>query len=367
MLLVLVAGLPACGGEPAQEPADRELPALGARPASRTCLAGLPDPPPKRLSETRCFRSLSPLEPAPDLVPYEVISPLWTDTASKHRYLALPPGESIGFTRDGAWELPAGTVIVKVFALQLAGDPEAAERAVEVRFMIRRQRGWEYHSYEIDESGTDGALLDDGKLVDHAVATATGTRDIQYAYPSREACTFCHGDGVGEALGPRTVQTNLRVRYGDEVRNQLEALSDIGMFDVPVTDPSALPSMPDPSDESAPIADRARAYLHANCSHCHQPGGWTSPGVDMDLRWQGTRAQTRTCGVPVAFDIDPSAGVRIAPGDPEASSLWRRMQVEGVAERGQMPPVGRSIVDPMGSDVVRRWIAAMEGCPDAEE
>ena len=30
-------------------------------------------------------------------------------------------------------------------------------------------------------------------------------------------------------------------------------------------------------------ADGARAYLHGNCGHCHRPGGWTPPDLDMDL------------------------------------------------------------------------------------
>ena len=37
--------------------------------------------------------------------------------------------------------------------------------------------------------------------------------------------------------------------------------------------PEKLAKLADPHDEKAPLEDRARAYLHANCSHCHRKWG----------------------------------------------------------------------------------------------
>jgi len=50
-----------------------------------------------------------------------------------------------------------------------------------------------------------------------------------------------------------------------------------------VGDPRAYEALPALDDESAPLADRARAYLAANCSNCQRPGGPTP--VDLDLRF----------------------------------------------------------------------------------
>jgi mono/diheme cytochrome c family protein len=116
-----------------------------------------------------------------------------------------------------------------------------------------------------------------------------------------------------------------------------------------------LPRLANPADETASLDWRARSYLHANCAHCHVPAGggnaqfefqyWTSP---FDSR---------------AFDVKPvhtTFGIAdakiIAPGDPERSLMFHRTSIRG---RGQMPPIASSMLDPVGVDVLRRWIAAM--------
>ena len=73
------------------------------------------------------------------------------------------------------------------------------------------------------------------------------------------------------------------------------------------------------------IEARARAYLHANCSHCHRPGGG-SP-VAMDLRYTTSLAATKTCGItPTGSDLGIAGAKLVAPGDPPSSLLVRRMR-----------------------------------------
>ena len=54
---------------------------------------------------------------------------------------------------------------------------------------------------------------------------------------------------------------------------------------------------------SAPVAQRARAYLETNCAQCHQPGGPTA--LDMDLRAVTPIPDTHTVGV---AGVGPSVG-----------------------------------------------------------
>src|SRR5437868_13324443 len=109
----------------------------------------------------------------------------------------------------------------------------------------------------------------------------------------------------------------LRPRMTVELTNPARGLESFTVRPVltpAIADPSTQPAMPDPADTAAPLADRARAYLHTNCSQCHRPGGPT-PST-MDLRYTTSLAQTKACDAsPQAGDLGLGASARlIAPG-----------------------------------------------------
>src|SRR5262245_2642615 len=66
--------------------------------------------PPKHLSEWHLFSDAAKQEPGPRTIPYEVISPLFSDYATKHRFLYVPEGKTIGYEADDVWKLPEGSV-----------------------------------------------------------------------------------------------------------------------------------------------------------------------------------------------------------------------------------------------------------------
>ena len=87
------------------------------------------------------------------------------------------------------------------------------------------------------------------------------------------------------------------------------------MFTSPLPGPATgLPAMPDPADDRRGLDDRARAYLHTNCSQCHRPGGPTPS--NMDLRYTTHVAGTNACDVvPSETDLGIGPNARlIAPG-----------------------------------------------------
>ena len=55
-----------------------------------------------------------------------------------------------------------------------------------------------------------------------------------------------------------------------------------------------------PEDESAAIDARARAYLHANCSHCHRPGGGGGPSGLSFVAWDDDPAVYGVRKIPAA-------------------------------------------------------------------
>ena len=304
---------------------------------------------PRALSQSGCFDDVQTLAAAPDLVPYELVSPLWTDGAHKQRHFVLPVGERIGVDEQGALSFPTGTVILKTFSFDFG---EVGVLPVETRVMIRRAFGWEFHTYAWDREGRDAELLEDGAQIELALPEGP----LQYEFPSRAECGYCHGPSSAEPLGPRLDQLARDVDYGHTVADQLEALEAIDLFDAPLPDVTPMVA---PTDDEAPLESRARAWLHANCGHCHRPGGWAPPDLAMDLRWETPTEATNLCAPTQYYNPWFPLDDRVLPGDPDASAVWRRLSARGL---GQMPPLATYAVDP-DADVVREWIASLSECP----
>lgn len=363
--LALIVMIAACA---AGDDHEEILPALAPRPAEARCLAGVAIPAdaatlelPALLSATGCFTDVAALTPAPDLVPYLVRAPLWTDGVYKQRYLALPPGQTIAFTETGAWDFPVGAILIKLFILETRrGDPDTRQ-PLEARFMVRTGAGWHFASYAWDADGSEARLSGGRRTETFEVEDGGGTESIRYYFPDRDGCLMCHAESAGRVIGPGTLQMNRPVRYEDGRRNQLAALQAAGILDSVSRDPDDLPAMVDPADRDAPLEARARSYLHGNCAHCHQPGGWTNPEFVMDLRYDVPFAESSTCGEPIQHIVYQSLGALVIdPGHPEISNLLQRM----LDRRGAaMPPTGQSLTDPAGTELVRAWIAQLRACP----
>lgn len=337
-LLVLVTTL-ACDGEP--------LPPLPPRATEVSC-----DPldasgePYALLSETGCFVDLTSLEPAPDLVPYDVFSPLWTDGADKTRYVVVPPAEQLTIREDDL-SLPVGTLLIKIFSMHIA----RGERFLEARFSRQEADGrMRFFSYVFDGDEQEARRVERSQEI--PFRTHEG-EPITYTVPSERTCTTCHS-GVQPLLGFTLAQIGRDNDYGPDRRpaQQLDAMRDIDLLEgdyegALLTDPR----------EVGPIAERARAWLHTHCSHCHRPGGFAPSAIGMDLRFDVPLTDTGLCD-PVGFGRYTRFN-RLEPGYPSESGIILRMEEEGV---GRMPPVGLSIIDRDGVAVVRRYIESLPTC-----
>ena len=301
-----------------------------------------------QLSATGCMNPANPALPASGLIPYEPAAPFWSDNATKERWLALPNSTSIGVGSDGDLNFPNGTVLVKHFRLGGA--------LIETRLFMRHPDGdWAGYTYEWNSQRTDATLVQGGKTV------SVGSPPQNWIFPSGNDCLTCHTTAAGFSLGLEAAQLNHDFLYSSTGRtaNQLRTLDAITMFTTPLGDPALQPSMPDPFDASAPLAQRARAYLHTNCAHCHRTGGPTpSP---MDLRYSTLLSSTNACGVaPQSGDLGLGGGARIiAPGDAGSSVLPARMNRR---DANGMPPLASNVVDAAGVALVQQWIASLTTC-----
>lgn len=306
---------------------------------------------PERLSESGCFDDVVTAAPGPDLLAYDVRAALWSDGSVKHRYLVVPPSERVEIARDGSWDLPIGSIAIKVFAYE---PPEGgAPRPLEARVIVRGRYGWHYHTYAWTADGSEALLMGAGEERELVANVGGAPRAISHYIPDRYGCAVCHGFEPARLLGVRTDQLNDRTDS-----DSLARLERAGLFSAALPDRSMLPSLASPIDRSASLESRARSYLHSNCGHCHRPGGWVPAGLGMDLRIETPLAEAGLCGERA---MTGTLGLyRMAPGNPADSLVVRRMSTRDL---DQMPPIATSVVDDTGLSVVREWIASVRACP----
>ncbi len=305
-----------------------------------------PDTIPEQLTDTGCVDSGDATRPASGLLPYGLNAPFWSDGADKDRHIGLPDGERIVREADGDWTFPNGTVLVKNFRLD--------GRLVETRHLMRHPDGvWAGYTYEWNAAETEATRVRGGKTV-----TIGGQ---EWAFPSEAQCMECHTSAAGFALGAEDAQLNRVFTYPATGRaaNQLETLNHILAFASPLASPAdTLPSMPDAADTSAPLGDRARAYLHTNCAQCHRPGAPTPSA--MDLRYTTALPATNACGEsPLVGDLDVPNARLIAPGDAARSLVVNRA---GRRDVHGMPPVGSTEIDDVGVGLLTAWINQLASC-----
>ena len=325
------------------------------------------DQPAPKLSLTGCVDPMDPTRLADVVVPYEVNSPLWSDSADKTRAFVLPAGKKIrvkdcalspadcnGSADDGKWVFPTGTVMIKNFIFD--------GKFVETRLFIRaNDTTWIGYGYEWDEAQTDATVVGFDRV---SVMFDTGQRTVSWHYPSRMDCMTCHNEAAGWTLGPETAQMN-RIVAGT---NQIDRFQSLGLFEVAPAKPyKAALVTPYPGQLGAPpvgatLEQRARSYLHANCGFCHRPGGVLGT---FDLRYDVPLKDTMTCDVAVtksATGIDPLETKLLRPGDLGRSAISIRMG-QADPDLGRMPQIGSYAVDGNAVTVVDDWIRSLQACP----
>ena len=310
----------------------------------------LAEAPAPALGDYHLFADAGARVPNARLTPYALNTPLFSDYASKHRFVFVPAGQSARYTATGVVDFPVGTVLVKTFAYPAA----TAEHFIETRLLIRKASGWVPNTY-VWNAAQDQAVL---KRAGARVAVDYQGRAIDYAVPNVNQCKQCHlaGEAV-TPIGPRARNLNGVFAYPGGPENQLAHWTRTGLLAgaPPFAKIAATPRW---DDTRAPLGGRARAYLDANCGHCHSRAGFAgNSGLYLDFEEQDP-AHWGVGKRPVAAGR-ASAGLSfaIAPGDPDASIIVHRM---ASTEPGiMMPQFGRTVTHDEGVALIRAWIKAM--------
>jgi uncharacterized repeat protein (TIGR03806 family) len=287
------------------------------------------------LLETGCLNKTNLAAPPPGSIPYSVSSPLWSDGAAKERWLFVPEGFKIGVNADGDFDLPPASVAVKTFSI--------AGKRIETRLFTRyADGGWAGFSYEWNDTGTDAELLPSSKTKDLG-------NGVSWYFPSRGECFNCHTPAAGFSLG-------LEARQLTD-RGVIEAFA--ALLDKPVTR-EAFPPLRAADSAGASNEEKARGYLHANCSMCHREGAGAGAAT-LDLRIDRSLADLKVCNVaPQAGDLGVPDAKIITPGDPTKSTLTLRMRA--LDPQNRMPTVATRVVDEVGTTAIETWIKEL-ACP----
>ena len=312
---------------------------------------------PLRLSDTGLYTDIATKKIAPDNLLYSPQYPLWSDGASKRRWIYLPPGRVIDASDGDNWVFPVGTKLWKEFAFG---------KRVETRLLEKTGTGeWTYASYAWNGDGSDAVLVPERGSCNY-VEIAPGVR---HDIPGVNDCKACHeGSGRDVVLGFNALQLSSdRDTLAPHAEPYLESMINL---DTLITRgrlahvPSSLFNEPPKINAAAPQARAALGYLWANCGGCHNA---TDPlaSVGMILRYpvedSSRCAQTELpsiIGQPSKYQIPGLAAgqsERICPGDPSRSAIVYRMQTRNPFQ--QMPPLGTKIVDQEALNLIARWIS----------
>ncbi len=288
--------------------------------------------PPEWLSEVGLFSDLASRTPYAGWIDYAPPHPLWSNGAAKERLLFLPPGTSVE-PGDVAYSWPVGTVLVKTFTYE-GLDGRAGARAVETRLLFQRADGWDLAMYLWNSEGTE-ARLQAGNWPGRVVELAGPDGAFAYTLPGKLDCRACHDTNAG---GP---VIGFAPHNADPER--------VGEFLL----------VHNRSDGRTPEETAAMSWIVGNCGHCHHGmGGGDNAAYSL--------LPLELVANTVGRDTEGSAsavGVRVVPGDPEASILFEASFAAhrpGYAgEAKPMPPVGVDVPDPEGERVLRAWIEGL--------
>ena len=310
-------------------------------------------PLPPTLADTGAFADLASLAPQAGIVPYDLNLPFWSDHAIKTRWFSVPDTNlTIGFSRDGKWEFPAGAVWIKHFELELTNGVPASRKRLETRFIVRNAGGVYGVTYRWGDSLTNATLVAEGGMDEQLIIHNGGTvRTQSWHYPSRSECLQCHTPAGGHVLGFNSAQLNRDFDYGAGAENQIVALSRVGYLSGPVSNLYTLPALTAPTNTAHSLDYRVRSYLTANCVQCHQPGGPSQGFWDARLTTPLSQAGI-IHGELINSGGNPSNRV-VVPGSMEHSILLTRISTRGP---GQMPPIASNVLDTNAVALLTAWI-----------
>ena len=125
---------------------------------SRGVHSHIAEPYPTKLSAWKLFSGdPAALKPNAGVVPYDLNSPLFSDYATKYRFVWMPSGSSATYNDTDTFTFPVGTILSKTFAFP-DSDQGGKRRIIETRLLVNGQSGWVTLPYVWNREQTEAVL-----------------------------------------------------------------------------------------------------------------------------------------------------------------------------------------------------------------
>jgi hypothetical protein len=317
---------------------------------------------PRLLSQTGLYSDAATLKIDARNRPFSPQYPLWSDGASKRRWVRLPAGSQIDVANLEKWELPVGTRFWKEFSFN--------GRKVETRFLWRTSKDrWVFASYAWNNAQTDAELASENGIADIA-EIASGKR---HSIPSVSECRSCHDSSRTEILGFTALQLSddrdPNALHAEPLSRDMITLRTLVDENLISPHRAELVTNPPRIAASSPITRTALGYLSTNCGNCHNRDS-SIASLGLHLKHEVGDGRRGATGIAPACmpALATTAGRRghwfvpeapeesriINPGHPESSALIRR--VKSRRPISQMPPIGTVVADSQAVDLLTSWV-----------
>lgn len=339
--------------EDAGEPTDPGKCVEFTMPSDVDCSAPKDGVLPKDLRCTGLYGDFEGRKLACGLLEYKPAHELWSDAASKRRFVSIPAGQTVDTSQPDEFVYPDGTRFFKEFRVK-GGDGQL--RMAETRLLEKRAGAWLYTSYVWSEDEQQALQMDNAEGVKDLYGTG-------HTVPNRDQCKDCHVGRKEYVLGWDALllgEGATGITRDNLVELGLASSADSLALEIP-------------GDE---VERAALGYLHANCGiSCHNENP-DAPARETALFLRLEAAELGSVQATDAFksgmnkrpaenakleglnaQIPLEEWLAIRPTDPSRSLLVERQKLRGV--EGQMPRIATNQVDETGVELVTKWIERM--------